>query len=106
MIGPGLHKVAKITTQAERARMKRYRMENKAELARKAKIRRRKQKTGQHRKKKRIGTAGAGYSFVVDPGAGPSGRPLVKTKSVNTGTDFTPNRNLGHTIRSSELRGL
>ena len=100
-------KIGKITSQAQRAKMKAYRMQHKAELARKAKIRRRKQRTGQQRKKKRIGTAANGFSFVMDPQSGPSfstspGRSSSGGSSVSM--DFKPDKHTGTTEKLVKLK--
>jgi hypothetical protein len=64
-------KVAKITTQQERTRMRAYRIANKEKLRRSAKRRRRELKTGRRIARKRLGTAAGGYSFMVAPVAAP-----------------------------------
>lgn len=87
-----MKKIAKITSQSDRARMRSYRMKNKAELARKAKIRRRKTKQGVHRVKKRIGTAAGGYSFIEKPtnSTGAKTRVAGQIKSTVSYKHFKP----------------
>lgn len=102
-----MQKQAKITSQRDRARMRMYRMRNKAKLKRKQKIRKRKIQAGSHRRKKRIGTAAGGYSFI-EQGSGnmPSGSrgSSVKMTSVpSSGTDFNPNKNTHSTSRPKGL---
>ena len=76
------------------------------EIARKAKIRRMKQKSGAHMKKKRIGTAAGGYSFVVDPGSssktgsGGSGKNVQYKDKDN---EFNPKANVSSTQNFSKL---
>lgn len=95
-------KESALSTPQERERMRAYREKNKGELARKAKIRRDKIKSGIHRKKKRIGSAGGGYSFVSGSsfggGSGGGGSTPSRLSSVPEG-DFNPNKNTSSTRR-------
>lgn len=101
-------KQARLSTPAEKAKMRAYRMANKAKLARKAKIRRMKQRTGVQRKKKRIGAASSGYSFVMDPKAGPSfgGGSKANLKGHKGLYDFDPSKNPSTTERKVTLKPL
>lgn len=105
-----MEKSAKISTQAERAKMRQYRMANKAMIARKAKIRRRKEKSGARRKKKRVGTAAGGYSFIISPprsskssGGSQGARPKAPSQPKGYG-DFNPVSNTSSTHVMSTLK--
>lgn len=96
-----LIKEARLSTPAEKAKMRQYRQKNKAQLAMKAKRRSREQKQGVRRKKKRIGTAAGGYSFI-DEGQGNKsgssrGRTFKAPKMQNAGTSLV--KTIGHTPR-------
>jgi hypothetical protein len=65
-------KTGKISTPAQKAKQREYRTAHKAQIARKAKKRARMTRQGSHRKRKRIGTAAGGFTFVeVTSGVGP-----------------------------------
>lgn len=101
-------KEAKISTPEERARARRYRQKNKAELARKSKIRRQKIKSGLKRKRKRIGTAAGGYQFVHDGGdsgggAGRGGHMSSARGPSNTKYNFSPSQNPRSSHRPSRV---
>lgn len=102
-------KEAKISTPEERARARRYRQKNKAELARKSKIRRQKIKSGLKRKRKRIGTAAGGYQFVHDGdssgggGGGRGGHMSSARGPSNTKYNFSPGQNPRSSHRPSRV---
>ncbi len=108
-----MEKNARITTQAERIRMKQYRMKNKAKLRRKARIRRRKEKSGMRRRKKRVGTAAGGYTFITAPPKTPKSK-RTSTKSPaqprlpqDSGTgNYAPDQQTTSTERRSKLKPL
>lgn len=104
-----IEKNARKSTAQEKARAKQYRMRNKHEISRKAKIRRRKIKSGQHIQKARVGSAAGGYSFVMKP----QGKKAVSTSSTRSSTggtsvgiDFDPGKNIGTTARPTKLKPL
>jgi acyl carrier protein len=63
-----INKEAKITSMSQRSSMKTYRNKNKAQLAMKAKMRRKRIQQGSHIQKNRMGSAAGGYSFVASGG--------------------------------------
>jgi len=106
-----MEKNARISTQSERTKARMYRMQNKAEISRKAKIRRRKTRSGVHRKKKRIGTAAGGYQFITAPsssgGANRAQPRLPKHTSMKSSdADYDPEQKVDSTESRSTLRAL
>ena len=91
-----MEKTARITTGQERAKMRQYRLKNKATLARKARKRKRQLDMGLRRQKSRVGTAAGGYSFIDKGGTklkGQSSHPThVGTKPMSV-ADFNPVQN-------------
>lgn len=103
-----LEKNALITTPEQRAKMKEYRMKNKATLARKARRRRNRQKSGLQRKSKRMGAGATGYTFVQESvvGKSGSGTGTSKTSFNSPGRpSFNPSA-IGSTERSTKLKGM
>lgn len=103
-----IEKIAKISSPQEKAQMRAYYVQNKAQIARKARKRRRRQKMGIQRKKTRTGTAGGGYSFILSPTSGPS----LRTSSPSSGSpsgvssnmpSFDPNRRPSPTYKVNHL---
>jgi len=105
--GQSIDKLAKITSHQDRQRMRQYRRRNKAKLKRKSNRRKRKQDMGIKRKKKRLGTASGGYSFVYDGGSNKpkQGRSASSpSRGVSaSGTSFNPAGNTRSTYRPSKL---
>jgi hypothetical protein len=104
-----IEKIAEISSPQERARMKAYYVQNKAQLARKSRKRRRRQKMGVQRKKTRTGPAGGGYSFVLSANSGPSIRTSSSTgasrsSGITSGMpSFDPNKRPSPTYQVNHL---
>lgn len=98
---PMMEKQAAITTQADRARMRTYRLTHKTQLQRKAKIRKMKQRSGMQRKKQRVGSAAGGFSFIETPSSGPKIKTSVSSTSDTTSRVSLPKFNV---IVSSSLK--
>ena len=100
-------KIAKISSAEERAKMKAYYVQNKAQLARKARKRKRRQRLGISRKKSKTGTASGGFSFVLSASSGPSmptGRSSVGSSHMATGMpSFNPNKRPSLTYQVNHL---
>lgn len=100
-------KTAEITSAEDRAKQRAYYRKNKASLARKAKIRRRRQKSGTKIKKKRTGSAATGYIFTVDSGGGPSPSKTSRGPKASGGSrqSYIPNQNASTEVRT-KLKGM
>lgn len=103
-----LFKLAKISSPEERARMREYYRKNKTQLKRKAKLRKVRQQSGAQLKRKRMGTAASGYTFVQDPNAQQKSSGPKPTRISSSGlgrNDFTV-RSSGDSTKKTKLRGL
>jgi hypothetical protein len=96
-------KVARLSTAREKEQKKRYRQANKAAIARKAKIRRRKIESGAQMQRRRSGTAAGGYTFTATSRQvkGPKVSMSMSTSKPASGLDFNPAR-VPHGTRRTE----
>lgn len=106
-----LEKHAKLSTPEEKERARRYRQQNKAEIARRSKIRRQKIRSGVQRKRRRTGSAEGGYQFVADPsqGAGGSSRGGGGGGGGGGGSggqNFSPTKQMSSQERQEVLRNV
>lgn len=101
-------KVAAITSAKDRAKAKMYYQNNKAAVKRKARRRRRRQQMGVQRKRKRMGSAATGYSFIMDASGGPKIQTSNHTSSTSLSggsmPSFNPNKRIGSTSVQTSLK--
>lgn len=102
----GLVKEARISTQQEKSRAKIYRMANKAKIARSAKRRRRRQKGGMQLKRKRVGSAAGGYSFIAAAPSVPNTAASSPKAAPTSGINFAPKINTGSTQKVHNWKAL
>lgn len=98
-----IEKIAKLSTQKEKSRAKRYRLANKAKIQMAARKRKRKIESGAHRVKKRIGNAAGGYSFVEQPQKMRASSASKTHMSNSSPHSFDPNRNISMTAQTYHL---
>ena len=98
-----LLKVAKKSTPAEKARSKRWRMMNPGKVKRYQRKRKRKVRTGETVPRKRMGSPGAGYTFVK---RGPSTSSARASKVTPIGQGkYNPAKNTGSSETRTKLKG-
>jgi len=97
-----IEKIAERSTPAEKERARRYYQENKDEISRKRKLRQRKIQSGVQRKRKRIGSPGAGYQYIhSDEEEDGSSQGGVR---LGGNPNFDPNENPRSTEKKQDMK--
>jgi len=100
-----LEKLGAITTPEQRARQRQYYMANKAKIARRARRRRQQQKSGMKIKKRRVGSAATGYTFIYDSSGSRKGSGVSRASKVRaTRGEYEPTPT-GSVHRNVTLKG-